>query len=175
MSSFTVFKGGQFQLQTLFRFTASASIGSWPRLLSIAQDKILWWQLGWRPAQFPVGTQWLKLEVPEKSREWRSAAWSLPLSSLPPQTLRVRAEPCFTTLTPVETVLALWTSEDFKVFILRNISVLCMCTSVTDSFWNGNNFRIHHPFVIQSWATTTSLTLESIRGMKFERKPCVCI
>ena len=50
----------------------------------------------------------------------------------------------------VETVLALWISEDSKVFILRNITVLCMCASVTDSFWNGNNFRIHHPFVIQS-------------------------
>ena len=33
------------------------------------------------------------------------------------------------------------------------------CASVTDSFWNGNNFRIHHPFVIQSWATITSLIL----------------
>lgn len=66
MSSFTVFKGGQFQLQTLLSFTASASVGSWPRLLSIVQDKSLRWQLGWRPAQFPVGIQRLKLEVPEE-------------------------------------------------------------------------------------------------------------
>lgn len=79
-----------------------------------------------------------------------------------PRLLRARTEPCFTALTSaVETVLALRISEDAKVLILRNITVLCMCASVTDLFWNGNDFRIHHPdnFIIQNWATTTSLTL----------------
>lgn len=32
-------------------------------------------------------------------------------------------------------------------------------SAVPDSFWNGNNFRIHHPSVIQNWTTALTFTL----------------